>query len=116
MGFKQKIFLMRKIGLDMENRSDDNLFIFYLNEIKMIDNGILARLLMPLNVRKRLINIGILKMVKDRGFQQSIVLTEFVKKIINEKITKLLLISYYYIYEIDNERARSRAGNTPHKS
>ena len=54
MGFKQIIFLMQKIGLDMENRSDDNLLILYLNEI-IIDNGILARLLMPLNVRKRLI-------------------------------------------------------------
>lgn len=58
MGFRQKIFLMQKIGLDMVNRSDDNLLIFYLNEI-IIDNGILARLLMPLNVRKRLIDIGI---------------------------------------------------------
>jgi hypothetical protein len=76
---------MQKIGLDMENRSDNNLLIFYLNEI-IIDNGILARILMPLNVRKRLIDIGILKMVKGRGFLQSIVLTEFWKKIINEKI------------------------------
>jgi hypothetical protein len=70
---------MQKIGLDMENRSDNNLLIFYLNEI-IIDNGILARILMPLNVRKRLIDIGILKMVKGRGFRQSIVLTEFGKK------------------------------------
>jgi hypothetical protein len=80
MDFKQKIFFMQKIGLDTENRSDDNLLIFYLNEIKLIDNGILARLLMPLNVRKRLIDIGILKMVIGRGFRQSIVLTEFGKK------------------------------------
>jgi hypothetical protein len=85
MDFKQKIFFMQKIGLDTENRSDDNLLIFYLNEIKLIDNGILARLLMPLNVRKRLIDIGILKMVIGRGFRQSIVLTEFGKKI-NKKI------------------------------
>lgn len=34
------------------------IFYFFLNEI-IIDNGILARLLMPLNVRKRLIDIGI---------------------------------------------------------
>lgn len=51
MGLNQKIFFMQKIGLDMKNRSDDDLFIFHLNEIKMNDNGILARLLMPLNVR-----------------------------------------------------------------
>lgn len=57
MGFRQKIFLMQKIGLDMEIEAMI-IFYFFLNEI-IIDNGILARLLMPLNVRKRLIDIGI---------------------------------------------------------
>lgn len=36
MGFRQKIFLMQKIGLDMVNRSDDNLLFFFSMRLSLI--------------------------------------------------------------------------------
>jgi len=68
-----------------EKASDENLILFYREEIKRIDEGEKATELLPPRVTKRLLNIGILV----RTWQNTIILGEKGRYIIDMRKTYL---------------------------
>jgi len=70
------------MNLNLEELSDSKLINFYLEELKMIDVGQRAKVILPPSVRRRLIKRGFLKKIYDNHGGAEIVLSELTRKII----------------------------------
>jgi len=75
--------------LDLEKLSDENVIIFYLEELEMIDMGKLASSVLPSSVIRKLIRLGILKLAGGRGKKQGLVLSDKARILIEHKYTRL---------------------------
>lgn len=70
------------MNLNLEELSDSKMINFYLEELKMIDTGQRAKVVLPPSVRKKLFRGGFLKTIYDNHGGVEIVLSELTKKII----------------------------------
>lgn len=68
---------------NLEELSDSKMINFYLEELKMIDIGKRAKVILPTSVRRKLIKRGFLKKIYNNHGGAEIVLSELTRKIIH---------------------------------
>ena len=85
----------RIMNLKLEELSDSKLIDFYLEELRMIDFGQRAKVILPRSVRKKLVRGGFLKKIynKEHGGIE-IILSELTRKLIYniDKIGRVSLV------------------------